>query len=58
MRNDLSDFCYHLGARKKKNNNNETSGLGKITFLRRLVCTDKTSLPTDLINNKKERNLG
>ena len=59
MRNDLSDFCNHLGARnKKKNNNNKISGLGKITFLRRLVCTDKTSLPTDLINNKKERNLG
>ena len=57
MRSNLSDFCNHLGARKK-NNNNEISGLGKITFLRRLVCTDKTCLPTDLINNKKERNLG
>lgn len=57
MRSNLSDFCNHLGERKT-NNNNEISGLGKITFLRRLVCTDKTCLPTDLINNKKERNLG
>lgn len=49
MRNDLSDFCNHLGARKKNNNNNKISGLGKITFRRRLVCTDENE-PADGFN--------